>query len=332
MKTQNTTTKIFENEQLGVLEGLFTLNDTNSDDWQTQCLQLYAMADGPMTIEDIIRFAQNTARGKLDETQTIQLVSRMIAPTAWKEQGLVDCDKNDAGVDTFAISEKGLAKLWDKSLSKNSEEALDRYGCVIALNKKLNAPDRVIESHDLYALTLLAILQLNKQSKKIEGTPTEIRKLLVKWVRPTGINAEVTESERKNQNPLNRFERKFTNMFSTHNQIEKDGLIRRREKNGETSWEVTEKGKAHLVKRTLRDHKNLNLLLSANQLADKMGSYVAVMSILGGLRTGAKNQKAFDEVLSHIDGLVQDASLRVGEIKDRLATAKTLGPMTRPFA
>jgi hypothetical protein len=328
---KNTTQNLLENDQLGVLEGLFGPNEA-AENWQIQCLKLYAQAEKAMTIEEIIRFTQNALPETVGEEQRVQLVSRMVGQQDWIDQGLLTTEKNGQGDSVFAISDKGLSMLWDSAISKNSEAALERYGRVIALNKKLNAPTRVIESHDLYALTLLAILQLQKTTKKRGGTSTEVRALLVDWVKPTGINAEVTESEKKYTNPLNRFERKFTNMFSSHNQIEKDGLLERKEANGETIWNVTEAGKALLVRRTLRDHRNLNLILKANSLTDRMGSYLAVMDVLSGLSANAPQdvRNSFKDVLTHVEDLVRADSTQVREIKARLDTAETLGPMKKP--
>jgi predicted transcriptional regulator len=319
----STVTKTIENEHLGVLEGLFDSSAAEAakeQDMTELCLRVYAVRD-KMKSEDLVRACQEEWGAHITRPQLIQAVNRMVSSGNLIQPGLVEKTKEN-GETMYGITEKGLAYLWKKFANRTSEGTLDKYAKVIALNKKLNHPERHIESHDLYALTLLAV-------SKLEGkpaTPTDVRKVLESWVSPTGINAQVLESEKSYTNPQTRFQRKFHNMFSSHNQILREGLIEQIDVGDESAWRVTEKGLALLMKRTLKEKRNLNLQMSASLLSKDLGMHVGVLQALGryeGLAKTEDEKKSVSEFSKLVLRLVQEDSQNIHQIKAALATPET---------
>jgi hypothetical protein len=333
MTTTVATTPILENEQLGVLEGMLTpFKDAVKDnDMVELCLHVYGKADGPMTVPQLVGLCREEFKGHVDNENMVQAVSRMISDEAMLAPGFIEKKTDAAGQLTFAVTDKGMAYLWDKLSSRNPDEVFDKFGKVMALNKKLNSPDRVIESHDLYALTLLAIMRIRKK----DATATDVRKILETWVQPSGHNAEVLESEKKYPNPMNRFQRKFHNMFSSHNQIAKDGLIERVTSTSESkeTWRVTEKGKAVLMRRIQKDRRNLTLQMHNAVLKESLSTHVAALNLIGyydSTSLSDEERNALMVVTRMIGAKVKEDHNQIKEISNLLATPETVSAASRP--
>lgn len=318
-----------DSEQIGVLEGMLNprRDALEEGDVIELCLDIYAKYDKPMDIDTLIRACRAEFKDLADKTQILQVVNHMLSPEL-KEPGYIQMTQND-GQKEYAITEKGLAYLWDNLAKRNPPEVLDKYGSVIAINKKLNAPDRKIETHDLYALMLLAVLRLDGK----DATASDVCKVLVNWVKPTGINAEPLPSELKYTNPQTRFARKVHNVFSSHNNLVKDGLIVRLDDDEVGSWRVTDAGKAVLMKRTLKERRNLTMMMQAATISQDMTRHFTAMNIVSSYGTMATTpeEKAAVAVLSDmIQRVVAKDAEQIKNIRTILGTPETAKPEYRP--
>ena len=324
---------IFENDsaQFGVLEGLFTPTQEalSEGDYKEVCLYVYANNDRPMTVEEIVGAVKQEFRNNVTPDQTIQAISRMVSSPELVKPGLIKMGKTeDKSKNTYQITESGYAYLWDKLYGRTPDNVLDGFGQVIALNKKLNSPERLIESHDLYALSLLAVLRLDGQA----SSTADVRKVLEKWIKPSGINAEILESERKNASPMNRFQRKFHNMFSSHNHITKEGLIQAIEDKEGTVWKVTTKGKALLMKRTFKEKRNLTLQMQLSRFASSMEKNDHMLSMLNSYEPKAETeqeQRAFRTLNEMMLRQIENDRRHIMEISKTLGNPETAAPAYR---
>lgn len=311
------------NEQVAILEGM--LNPKNDalagGDVLEMCLHVYAKHDKPLNVE-LLKATCEEEFGAIASKEQISSIASCLTSKDLLKPGYIQKSEKD-GVAEYAITDVGLAYLWDNLAMRNSEEALDKYATVIAINKKLNAPDRKIETHDLYALMLLAVLKL----EHLQGaTASDVCKVLVDWVKPTGINAEALPSEMKYANPQTRFARKVHNVLSSHNNLEKDGFIERLDSDESGSWRVTGAGRALLMKRTLKERRNLTMMMQAASISKDMAHHMAAMSVVssyGDLATTVEEKNAVTVMSRMIQTAVEKAAEQVKVIKSVLGTPET---------
>lgn len=323
----------FENENLGVLEShLIPYGSAIEDgDLVEICLQVYAKEDKPLTVKELVKVCHNELKDFVDDgVEDITVaVHRLMNKATLVSPGYIQRRPDDNGETTFQITDKGYAYLWDKNLHRHEKNIFDRYGKIIALNKKLNDPDREIEAHDLYALTLLAIQKLNGAAE----TATDIREVLENWVTPTGINAEIVESEQEKKSPLNRFQRKFHNIFSSHNLLNKEGLISYiNDGKKPATWAVTTKGKALLMKRSIKERRNLNLQMQAAQVAHGMRDHLNVLAVVRPYEHLAKTkeeQETVEKFLGFIASAIERDQRLVEAIQETLANPSTAKQVKR---
>ena len=335
MTTKNDETPSIENEQFGVLEGMLTpLEDAIKDnDLVELCLHVYGKAEGPMSVQDLVTLCREEFKNQIDSEQVVQTVNRMISTETLIGPGYVaKTVEPGTGVVKFGVTDKGYAYLWDKLAQRNSDEVFDKFGRVIAINKKLNDPNREVESHDLFAISLLAVLRLRNQKS---ATATDVRKIVESWAQPSGRNLEVNESERKYPNPLNVFQRKFTNVFSSHNQIVKNGLMEKIADKAadEGTWRVTEKGKAVLMRRIQKDRRNLTLQMRTAALHENMGNHVLALQLITKYATQLgltqEQSEAFLTVTKVIGNKVREDQQQIHQISIALATPETANTAKR---
>lgn len=324
----------FENENLGVLESHLIPYSSALDDGDLVeiCLQVYAKEEKPLTLKELVKVCHNELKDFVDDgVEDITVaVHRLMNKATLVSPGYIQRRPDANGETTFQITDKGYAYLWDKNLQRHEKNIFDRYGKIISLNKKLNDPDREIEGHDLYALTLLAIQKLNGTAE----TASDIREVLETWVTPTGINAEIVESEQEKKSPLNRFQRKFHNIFSSHNLLNKEGLIVYNDEGKKTpSWAVTTKGKALLMKRSLKERRNLNLQMQAAAVAHGIRDHLNVLAVVRPYEHLAKTkeeQEAVEKFLGFIATAIERDQKMVQTIQETLTTPTSSKTKRKP--
>lgn len=311
-------------EQIGLLEGLLSPveNALEDGDMVEACLYVYGKEDGYLSSKQLLKKCNEEFKGKADENTMQALLSRMVSSKEMVVPGYIDIKRGEDGENLFGVTDKGLAYLWGKLVKRNSDDIFDKFGKVIAINKKLNDPDRDIESHDLYALILLAVMRIRKD----EATATDVRKIIESWVTPTGKNAEPLESELKYENPLTRFGRKFHNVFSSHKVMFKKGLIEMVDGTSAT-WRVTDKGKAVLIKRIQKDRRNLMLQMKNAAVQESLENNVLALHILSRYLkeddiTPQQND-AIGVVFDMINSKVEKDNKVVAEIASTLSNPET---------
>lgn len=318
----------FENENLGVLEGHLTPYSAAVEDGDLIeiCLQVYAKEEKPLTVKELVQICHRDLKDFVDDgVEDITVaVNRLMSKATLVAPGYVQRKPDLNGETTFQITDKGYSYLWDKNIKRHEKNIFDRYGKIIALNKKLNDPDREIQASDLYALTLLAIQKLDGEAE----TATDIRQVLETWVTPSGINAEVNESENEKKNPLNKFQRKFHNIFSSHNLLEKEGLIAYGlNSKYKKSWAVTPKGKALLMKRSIKERRNLNLQMQAANVAHGIREHLNVLAVVRPYEGFAKTEEE-REIVEKFIGLVSNTIQQDQKLIETIRS--TLGTPTNP--
>jgi DNA-binding PadR family transcriptional regulator len=311
-----------DDDQFSVLEGMLNprKDALEEGDLIELCLHVYAKQSGAVNIDKLITACRDEFKDLATKTQVVQVVNHMLSMEL-TEPGYIQSQMN-MDQKEYKITDKGLAYLWDNLAKRNPPEVLDRYGSVIAKNKKLNAPDRKIETHDLFALMLLAVLRLEGQ----DATASDVCKVLVKWVKPTGMNAEPLPSELKYTNPQTRFARKVHNVFSSHNQVENEGLIERVGEKEVGTWRVTEAGKALLMKRTLKERRNLTMMMQAATIQKDMIGHITALNMVFSyqdLVSSEEEKMALATFSGMIQRMVKQEVEHVNNIKSVLETPET---------
>lgn len=329
-QTNTSPVDILQNEHLGVLEGMLSPPLSATTNPVELVLHLYGRQEGPVSIEALIRQCHQEFKSHAHAEDLLAMVTRACNP---HQNDLVESGyiSHDASVTPalYAITERGMARLWDLIVDRHSSNAFDKYARVIANNKKLNDPNRHIEEHDLFALTILAVGKLS--SKRKDVTSTEIRTSLESWVAPTGRNAEILPSEKSNTSPMNRFQRTFHNMFSSHKSIQKAGLVAETNSGG---WVVTDKGKALVMQRTFRERRNLDYMIQSASILGEMDTHSMFLKLLqrySNHATSATELQAMQTIGQLVDRVGKEHMDALDGIRRALETPATAtAPRLKP--